>query len=216
MCEFCDVFKNSIHEYQQWMSGINIPDNNFTKILLTQVRPSVCPITNRHLSHEEMFPSHANCSRCLSHEAYESIFASRINEQCMVCGSHLPNGKLRAQRQNGSREVRNHIHEECVPLWALMHSFIVGNPPQAAQVVQNLRHIFLPQSTERLSPFNRIEHRNIIDAEMIPVRQHILNSHPQRRMLSEPVNNNIFSTDRLTGNTTKNDENLVFIKLPKR
>jgi len=184
MCEFCQVFKNSMPEYQQWMNGINVPGDNFFRNVIHCVEPSVCPFCGTRLSYEDMHPLDAACTRSLCNKCYHEIFASHVNEYCPVCGLKLPYNKVQSQMNNlkGTREIRNHLHEECFSKWALMHANVVGVPPEARQVLNGLRSLYMPESSNRKA----------------------LNA----------ANTDIFTFEQLFGREQKNDGDVVYIRLP--
>lgn len=211
MCEFSQVFKNSMPQYQEWIEGVNVPNDRFFKSVLSSVKQGVCPTCGTRLSYEDMHPVNARCTRSLCDPCYRKIFASHINTHCPACGLALPSSKVRKQLQGLSsmREVRNHLHEECVSRWAFMHANVIGHPPEAIQVLDVLCSIFLiDKGYQKLSEPNSNDH--IIDAEFVSMPPRSITS--GMKALNSP-SIKPFSVEHLFSKDKKDD--VVYIPLPR-
>ncbi len=215
MCEFCDEAQNSMMQYRQWMQEYErIASDRFLANVVSRVQPGVCPLCSEVLGYEDMHPRDAACTRSLCNECYVKFFAAEVTVICPVCGLPLPESKINAQNKGrrGRREVRNHLHEECVSRWAFMHAAVVGVPPQTLQIVYALRNALMQLSAYPMPRNdNMAAPATIIDGVAGGTLPQIS---PQRNAALPGPTQNRMTVDQLFSHGRDKREEVVHVPLP--
>ena len=213
MCEFRNKLDVYLGTLLQWTQFGNIPNMDFLQCILNS-SPHKCPACGTPLSYADMFPQ-GRCSRSLCSHCYQKYFQFGYDPHCRVCGELLPPDKIQKIKDK-PREVRNHLHEECMPLWTLLHCYVVGEPAYAAQIVEALRSRFTPQrqipfqyDVHNQSPF--VDTQDFIDVPYTQVTPlHLSGS--QRAIPTQT--GQIFNLNQIFEKQEK--EKVTLISLPKK
>jgi len=138
MCEFCEAQRKNVAIKNFSSRPDSVIARAVTERFPYAFRPNCCPFCGRALQPWEQRPQ-GRATRSLCTHDYNVLVPNNVGSyECLVCGSSLPDHKVRAQHGN-PREISEHIHDgECMHLWTLIHNVSIGE----SDVVEMFRQLF--------------------------------------------------------------------------